>query len=127
MKAGCQYGPYEAYTADHEARIRTIVDMEVKKYIDSLNIIVTPEYPQEIIRNTVSYKNTYYTIYNYWTIDPVTKKRRYPVSLLGRYLMLNGSWDQVYLPDAQNEAERTSRNIEMEALVKKKIDLNQGL
>ncbi len=62
--------------------------MEVKKYIDSINVITTPENSLEIVRNNVSYRNNYYSLYNFWTIDPVSKKRTFPVSIQARFYSL---------------------------------------
>ena len=60
--------------------------MEVKKYIDSVSIITVPENTLEIVRNNVSYRNNYYTLYNLWSTDTVSKKKTFHVEVLGRFL-----------------------------------------
>jgi hypothetical protein len=57
-----------AWSPEHEARIRGMIDMAVKTYIDTTHEApVVPTNLVDFYRNNVSYNGATYTIKNTWT------------------------------------------------------------
>lgn len=120
---GCQLGPYFAYSADHESRIRSLITASVQAYIDTGAENLIAESPNETITNGRMYGNSSYRMYLTWTIDPVTKKRVYPATISGMYDTANG-WTNIAPMVIRSALEKDSTIQSFENMIKLAIDEN---
>jgi hypothetical protein len=120
---GCQYWPYIAWSPDHESRIRELIIVAAKSFIDTTSVILPPPNLVDIIRNSISYKWSTYTITNTYTLDTVNNARTFPVVASVDIYLKN--WQTYkYANKANNQTELNALNTQIEKDAKTYIDNN---